>query len=411
MPKFILTAKDKSGRTFNEIIEAFDSNAAVAQIQAKDLFVTSVKQVADAAPSIQKKVSSNNSAGRFTHSKATLEDIISFSRQMATMLSAGVPLMRSISVISEQVESKQLSEVLHELVSDVSEGQAFSRALTKHPKVFSPFWVSLVEVGEASGTMPAVLEKLTEYMEEAAAFKSAVVGALVYPAVLFFVCTGAVVAFAVFIGPTFERIFKDMGMQLPGITSAVLAMFKIIRTQFLFIIGAGIGGWFMFKGYIKTDIGRRNFESFLFRMPVFGKIFKLIIVEKFTSQMAMLVDSGVPILYALEISERLVDNLVCAEVIKGVREAVREGRLLADPMETSGFFPPMAVQMIRVGEETGELGKMLNHVAIYYKRNVKDFLKSFGTLIEPVMLIVMGGIIGVLIIAMFLPILTMSTGG
>ncbi len=411
MPKFILTAKDTNGRSFNEVVEAVDSGAAVSQIQAKSLFVVSVKQVTGAVETGRVQSSSRSSGRKFTHDNAKLEDIISFARQLATMLSSGVPLMRSISVIADQVESKELALVLEGVVKEVSEGQPFSRSLSKYPKVFTPFWVSLIEVGEASGTMPAVLEKLTLYMEETAAFRSAIIGALVYPAVLFTVCIGAVICFAVFIGPTFERIFNDMQMQLPGITAVVLSMFKFIRSQFLLIVGAMVGGWFFFQGYLKTDIGKRNFESFLFRLPIFGKVFTLIIVEKFTSQMSMLVDSGVPILYALEISERLVDNMTCANVIKSIREGVREGKLLADTMEQSSFFPPMAVQMIRVGEETGELAKMLNHVAVYYKKNIHDFMKTFGTLIEPVMLVVMGGVIGTLVVAMFLPILSLSTGG
>jgi type IV pilus assembly protein PilC len=319
--------------------------------------------------------------------------------------------MRSLRIIADQVESRELAGVLNEIVADVEQGQPFSRALTKHPKVFSPFWVSLVEVGEASGTMPKVLEKLTLYMEEAAAFRSHIVGALIYPGVLFTICVGAILVFAVVIGPTFERIFAEMDVKLPVITQMLMGLFKIIQTKFLFIIGGFIGAFFIFKSYIKTPVGRKNFELFLFGLPGFGNVFKLIVVEKFCSQMAILIDSGVPILYALEIAERLVDNLVCGEHIKHVRDGVREGRLLAEPMEQSGFFPPMAVQMIRVGEETGELGQMLNHVAVFYKKQVEAVMKTFGTLIEPVMLVVMGGIIGVMVVAMFMPILSLSTGG
>ena len=201
-----------------------------------------------------------------------------------------------------------------------------------------------------------------------------------------------------------------MGATLPGITIVTLAAFKVVKEKFFFLAGGIAGGFFLFKNYIKSGVGRRWFEASLFKLPVVGGIIRLIVVEKFTSQMAILVESGVPILYALEIAERLVDNTVCAEVIKGIGDGVREGRLLADPMEQSAFFPPMAVQMIRVGEETGELGKMLNHVAVYYKKNVEEFLKRFGTLIEPVMLVVMGGVIGTIVLAMFLPILTLATG-
>ncbi len=166
--------------------------------------------------------------------------------------------------------------------------------------------------------------------------------------------------------------------------------------------------FFVLKAYIKTPIGRRQSEMIAFGLPVFGPLIKLVVIEKFTSQMALLIDSGVPIIYALEISERLVDNTICADVIVSVREAVKEGKLLAEPMERSGFFPPMAVQMVRVGEETGELGKMMNHVAVYYKQTIEEFMKRFGTMIEPVMLVFMGGIIGVIVISMFLPMFNLA---
>ena len=411
MPKFLVTAKDAAGRVFNEVVETSVSNQAVLTVQAKGLFVTAVKSLGEEAAPARKTAVSAETSRIFAHNKATLDDIISFSRQLATMIESGVPLMRSLRIIADQVESRDLARVLNEIVADVEQGQPFSKSLTKHPQVFSPFWVSLVEVGEASGTMPKVLEKLTLYMEEAAAFRGHIIGSLIYPGVLFTICIGAVLVFAVVIGPTFERIFLDMKINLPPITSAMMGLFKFIQTKFLLIIAAFVGAFFVFKNYIKTPLGRKNFESFLFGLPGFGNIFKLIVVEKFCSQMAILIESGVPILYALEIAERLVDNLVCGEHIKHIREGVREGRLLAEPMEQSGFFPSMAVQMIRVGEETGELGQMLNHVAVFYKKQVEGVMKTFGTLIEPVMLVVMGGIIGTMVVAMFLPILSLSTGG
>jgi type IV pilus assembly protein PilC len=259
--------------------------------------------------------------------------------------------------------------------------------------------------------MPKVLEKLTLYMEEAAAFRSTIIGALIYPAVMFTVCLLAVIVFAVVIGPTFEKIFKDLGTEMPALTVAVMAFFKIIQTKSWLIILCGVGGFFLLKNRISTASGKRAFEKFLFGLPVFGGVFKLIVVEKFTGQMAILIDSGVPILFALEITEKLVENETCSDVIKKVGAGVREGRYIADMLEESSFFPTMAVQMIRVGEETGELGQMMNHVAVFYKKQAHDFMKALGTLIEPVMLVVMGGIIGTLVVAMFLPILSLSTGG
>ncbi len=410
MPKFFITSKDSFGKSQTSVLDAQDKNTAVSIAQSQGLFVISIEGLEqgkqDSAAS-----ESTRSQHKYTHSNVKLEDIVVFARQLATMLEAGVPLLRSLSVISDQVESAKLSRILVQVRADVEQGQSFSKSLEKHPSVFGQFWVCLVEVGEASGTMPKVLKKLTEYLEEAAKFQSQLIGAMIYPGVLMTIGFGAVLCFALFIGPTFEKIFKDMNAELPGITVAMLAVFKFLQTKFLLLAAIITGAVFVFKAYVKTPMGRWQVEMFLYNVPTVGKIFRLVVVEKFTSQMAILIESGVPILYALEIAERLVDNMVCGAVIKDVREEIREGKLLANSMEKSGFFPSMSVQMIRVGEETGELSKMLGHVAVFYKGQVEDFMKNISTLIEPVMLIFMGGVIGTLVVAMFLPLLTLSTGG
>ena len=410
MPKFFVTARTDQGKPHSTVVEALDKGSAVNIIQSQGLFVISAQLLED----IRKGPSNQTFSGKgkkFTHSGISLQDIVIFAKQLGTMIEAGVPLLKSLSVIVDQVDSKSFSVILEQVKMDVEQGQTFSKALAKHPQVFGQFWVCLVEVGEASGTMPQVLKKLTEYMEEVEKFRSQIIGAMIYPAVLLTVCLGAILAFALFIGPTFKKIFADMGMQLPGITQFMLGVFDFLRTKFLIIIGGAVGFVMFFKSYIKTAAGRWQFESILFKLPVLGPVIRLIVIEKFTSQMSVLVESGVPILYALEISERLVDNVVCAEVIKGIRDAVKEGKLLADPMEKSGFFPPMTVQMIRVGEETGELSKMLGHVAVYYKSQVEEFMKRISVIIEPIMLVFMGAIMGTMVVSMFLPILTMSTGG
>ncbi|NTV28879.1 MAG: type II secretion system F family protein [Candidatus Omnitrophica bacterium] len=409
MPKFVANIRDNSGTAKTIFVEAENRNAAVVNIQRQGVLLFSLTE-SDAVKPVSHADTANR-VRRFTHNGVSLEDISVFSKQLATMLEAGVPLLRSITVIAEQVESRDFSSILDKVRADVESGQSFSKSLARHPKYFGQFWVSLVEVGEAAGTMPQVLKKLTEYMEEAAKFRAQIIGAMIYPGILLTVACMAVMAFALFIGPTFEKIFKDMNIPLPGITVVMLTIFSILRTKLYLIIILIVVAVFVFKNYVKTPVGRRQFETLIFALPIVGPIAKLVVIEKFTSQMAILIDSGVPILYALEISEKLVDNLVCGEVISGVRDAVREGQLLAEPMEKSGFFPPMTVQMIRVGEETGELGKMLNHVANYYKSVVEEFMRRIGTLIEPVMLVFMGGIVGAIVISMFVPLLSLSTGG
>lgn len=406
MPMFSYVAKDANGKTKKEIVESLNEQALVEKLQSDGYFVISVALALKEPSKVQiKKV---NTTKKFGHNSVKLEDLLVFARQLATMLEAGVTLMRSLSVISEQVESKELYRVLSEIRADVEQGKTLSSSLAKYPKIFSQFWVSLVEVGEASGTMPMVLNKLTVYSEQEAAFRSTVTTALIYPGVLFLVCVGAIAFFALFVAPRFEAIFENMHADLPGITKVLLAIFKFVKSNFLLLIAGAVVAFFVVKGYLKTSHGKLAFEKMMFAMPVFGSPYKLIIVERFASQMSILVDSGVPILYALEITEKLVDNQTCAYIVAHIRESVREGKLLADPMAQSAFFPPMAVQMIKVGEETGQLGQMLKHVAEFYQRNVEAFMKRFGTLVEPVMLVFMGGIIGTIVLAMFLPLFSLS---
>jgi len=259
--------------------------------------------------------------------------------------------------------------------------------------------------------MPLVLSKLAFYLEQQAEFRSTIVSAVMYPIVLFVICMGAVAFFALFVGPRFENIFKTMGVQLPLITRFLLDSFRFIKTNLHWIILSVVTGVFFFRKWIKTKPGRLHLENFLFGLPTIGGIYKLIVIERFTSQMAILVESGVPILFALDISERLVDNLICAKIINTIKESVRQGELLVAPMERSNFFPPMTIQMISVGEETGELSKMLEHVAGFYQSSVETFMKRLGTLIEPFMLVTMGIVIGVIVLAMFLPMFNIAQLG
>jgi type IV pilus assembly protein PilC len=337
--------------------------------------------------------------------------LLTFARQLATMLESGVTLIRSLTVIETQIQSEKLSKTIRQIKNDIEQGQSLSPSLAKHPSVFNQFWVSLIEVGEASGTMPTVLNKLAFYMEQQATFSSTIISGIIYPAILFMVSMGAVMFFALFVGPRFQAIFESMGADLPLITVVFLSTFAFIKKNILLIIGSAVGIIFLFKNYIKTYSGRLSFEHFLYSLPTVGEIYKLVIVERFTSQMAILIDAGVPILYALEISEKLVDNITCGQIINNIKEGVKKGGLLVDQMQASGFFPPMAVQMILVGEETGELSKMLKHVAEFYQENVSTFMKRFSTIIEPFMLVFMGGIIGTIVLAMFLPMFNISQIG
>ncbi len=409
MPKFSFVVKDQEGKAYKNIVEAGSQAELVDKLQKQGYFIVNIKEHGISARP-QKPVQANVKK-KFGHTKVKLEDLLTFSRQMATMLESGVTLSRSLGVIKAQVESQKLYNVLNEVHASIEEGGSLSQALGKHPTVFNQFWVSLIEVGEASGTIPSVLGKLAFYMEQQAAFKSTVISAIIYPAILFAVSMGAISFFALFVGPKFEEIFISMKTELPIVTKVLLGLFRFLRSNLLVITGVVIGFVMALKFYIRTYRGRLLFEKLVFRLPAIGEVYKQIIVERFASQMSLLIDAGVPILYALDIAERLVDNNVCALIINNVKEKVREGELLMAPMERSGFFPPMCVQMIMVGEETGELSKMFKHVAAYYQDTVSTFMKRFATIIEPLMLVFMGAIIGTIVVAMFMPMFNLSQIG
>src|SRR3989338_4359855 len=412
MAKFSYTVKDQSGKTYRNVVDMANKNVLVEKLHKDGFFLVNITEVV-VAP-IKKKQSGAATfvpRRKFNHKSVKLADLLSFSRQLATMLEAGVPLIRSLTVIETQVDSETFFKILQRIRGDVEQGTSLSVAVAKHPKVFNQFWVSLLEVGEASGTIPTILHKLAFYLEQQSSFRAKIISGIIYPAILFFVAMGAVAFFALFVGPRFEAIFISMGAQLPLITVVLLAVFKFIKTYFLLLIGSIILFIILLRKYIQTYHGKLQFEKFMFDLPVFCEIFQLIIIERFASHMAILIDAGVPILYSLEITERLVNNNTCALIINKVKEGVKEGELLVAPMERSGFFPPMFIQMIMVGEETGELSKMLKHVARFYQDTVETFMARFATIIEPFMLIFMGVVIGTIVVAMFLPMFNIAQIG
>ncbi len=304
MTLFTYTVKDKSGKTHKDTGNYPTKEALIRHLQKQEFFI--IKIVEDTYTRPAKKKATKKKRKQFRHKKVKLEDLLIFSRQLATMLDAGVPLVRSLTVIQVQIVSEQFYHVVQKIAKDVEEGTALSAALSAHPKIFNQFWISLIEVGEASGTIPKILNKLSFYLEQQADFKTTIISGIIYPLILFSVSMGAIAFFALVVGPKFENIFHSMGAELPWITKTLLMLFRLFRQNFLYIFGSIVIAIFIFRRSVKTYRGKLYYERFLFQAPVIGDIFKLIIVERFASQMAILIDSGVPILYALDITERVV---------------------------------------------------------------------------------------------------------
>ena len=405
MPKYFYIARNKAGHKLSGMEDASTQEEALTRLQGKNLIVIELyhdqKEISGLKPDVIAK-------GKFRprHYRVTSDDLVLLCRQLATLLGAGVTILKSMDIICKQVNSRRLYNTIRDVQKKMESGFSLHAALGKHPGIFSELWVNLVESGEASGNLAVVLSRLANYLERKAAFKRKIISALLYPIILIAAGLIALLFLTIKIIPTFEELFKGFDVTLPLLTRMLIMASKFIRSkQFLITLTILLTvGWTMFRKYMQTKEGRRRYEKFLLGLPVFGEFFRILIVERFTSEMATLIESGVPILYSLEITERSVASLVMAEIVRDIKEEVREGRPLNQPLEKSGFFEPMAVQMINIGEEIGELSDMFKRLNIFYQEYVDTFLLRFATLFEPIMLIFVGILIGIMVIGMFMPI-------
>lgn len=404
MPKFFYIARNKEGKKDSGVEEAASQEEAVSRIQAKGLIVINIfpeskDTVTGLRPEAIAKIQFKPK-----HYRVTKDDLVLFCRQLATLLGAGVTILKSLEIISRQVSSRRLFNVIKDLQKNMEAGLSFHEAMAKHPSVFSDLWINLIESGEASGNLAMVLGRLAGYLERNAAFRSKIVSALVYPVILTCVGLFALLFLTVKIIPTFVELFKGFNIELPLLTQILVSISGFIRKYFLLIIIAIAAGIFMLRSFISTRQGKKKFEDVLFKFPVIGEFFRVITIERFTSEMATLVESGVPILYSLEIAEHSVGSITLEEIIRNIKDEVRNGKPLSQPLEKSAFFEPMAVQMIMIGEEIGELPNMFKRLNAFYREYIDTFLTRFTAMFEPLMLVFMGAVIGIMIIGMFLPI-------
>lgn len=401
MPFFRYVARDKAGKLIDEKVETVSEEGLIDSLQARGLLIISIGPIAE--------VKQKKRAARKYHRAIKVNDLILFARELATLMSSGVTLIKSLEILCRQIESQTLLTTIEQIKKDVEGGYTFQNALRKHDKVFSQFWINLIETGEASGHLPLSLEQLAAYLEESAALKKKVVSALVYPVLLLCVAVGAIAIFLLKIIPVFSDIFKGFNVELPLLTQMVINMSNLVRHYFLVVAGLIIAAVFILKKYVSTEVGRRQFDELKFKLPLIGQLMQEISTERFASGLATLIKSGVPILHAIEISEKIAGNKVMEMALKDVKTAVREGKGMAQTMQNSELFSPLVVQMISVGEEIGELSKMLDRISTFYKERVNTFIGRLTTMFEPMVLIFMGVVVGVLVIAMFMPIFSISS--
>jgi len=413
MTKYFYIARNKAGAKLSGTEDGESQDEVISRLQAKGLVLVSIIPEAGSKDIPAAVNLSSGLKRKFSprHNKVSNVDLTLFCRQLATLLGAGVTILKSLDVISQQVSSKRLYLVIQDLEKNMEAGLSFHETMAKHPEVFSELWIHLVESGEASGNLAVVLSRLAGYLERNAAFRKKILSALIYPAILFTAGIAALLFMTIKVIPTFTEIFSGFKIKMPFLTLVLIYISKFIRGYFLLII-AGLGGgiWFLRK-FISTKNGKREYEKFLLKMPIFGEFFRTLVIERFTSEMSTLVESGVPILYSLEIAEHSVDNLILGEIIHKIKDDVRAGKSLGLSLEKSNFFDPMVIQMINIGEEIGELSNMFKRLNAFYQEYLDTFLSRFTSMFEPVMLVFIGGVIGLMVIGMFLPIFEIAQIG
>lgn len=346
----------------------------------------------------------------FGRGRVRMGDLANATRQLATLLSSGLPLMDALSVLVEQEDSPGLKAALSAVRDDVREGSSLADALRANPKAFSSLYVNMVSAGEASGTLDITLERLADFLEEQVRFRGRLAAALAYPALMTVIGIGVLFFLFSFVLPRVVGMFEDMKRQLPLITLVLLGIVDFVsRFWWLIIIAAAAAAYYL-RRYFNTPEGRGRLDSMLLRMPIFGGLIRMIAVSRFARTLGILLQAGVPALTALDIVKNVANNTVLAAAIQRAKESVREGESLAEPLRRSGLFPPIVIQMAAVGERSGELERMLLKVADSFDRAVESRITALMSLMEPVIILVMGTVVGFIVIAILLPILEMSAG-
>jgi len=394
MPTFRYVAKENTGKTVSETLEYSDKSNLIEALRKKGLVIISINEVARKRLGPSKKVK--------------LEDIVIFSRQLATMVDSGIPLVQAMDILCEQIEEPNFKNVIATIRDDIEVGSSFSEALLKHPAVFSPLYINMVKAGESSGALDDILDRLASYLEKANTLQRKVKSSLVYPAVVIAMAFLITLVMLLKVIPTFKGIFDMLGGTLPLPTRILILISDTLRGMFLYVVSVVGVALFLLRKYMKTPQGKAMFDRTILKLPVIGQLLRKVAVAKFTRTLATLVKSGVPILVSLEIVGKTSGNTVIERALDDVRRSIKEGENISSPLAKSGVFPPMVVRMINVGEQTGELEKMLGKIADFYDDQVDAAVSGLTSLIEPLIIGFLGIVIGGIVIAMFLPVFKMT---
>lgn len=397
MNTYQYSAKDKSGHTVNGFLDAASESEASEILHKKELIIVSIAEAKK--HSLQTKAKDK---------KVKLDDLVIFSRQLSTMIDAGIPLVHTLVILAEQLENKNLKDVVMMVRQDIEAGSSFCDALSRHPNIFSDLFINMVKAGEASGMLDEVLDRLATYLEKSSALTRKIRSSLIYPAVVVSMAILITAVLLLKVVPTFKGIFEVLGGRLPLPTQILIGVSDLFRKNFLSLVGVLIILGFLFKRYINTPKGRRNFDLQKLKLPILGQLFRKVAVAKFSRTFSTLVKSGVSILNALDIVSKTSGNKVVEEAVMSCSTAVGDGEPISKPLSKSGVFPPMVCRMITVGEQTGQLEKMLSKIADFYDEQVDASAAAMTSLIEPLVISFLGIVIGGIVISLFLPIFKIS---
>jgi type IV pilus assembly protein PilC len=397
MAKYQWEGRSRNGSSQKGVMDAPSQAVVEAQLKRFGFTAVTIKEHG-------KGLSMEIKLPGFGSKKVTTKEIVIFTRQFATMIDSGLPLVQCLEILSSQQENKTFKDVLLKVKESVESGSTFADALAKHPKVFDNLFVSLVAAGEVGGILDTILSRLAAYTEKAMKLKKQIKGAMVYPATVMSIAVIVVGVIMVFVIPTFAKMFADFGGDLPGPTKLVIALSNFLVKYLIVIIAAIFALVFLFKKYYATDRGRKTVDRMALKAPVVGDLIRKVSVAKFTRTLGTLVSSGVPILDGLDIVARTAGNKVVEEAIMHVRQSISEGKTIAEPLQQSGVFPPMVVQMIAVGEATGAMDAMLSKIADFYDDEVDSAVGAMTAMLEPMLMVFLGVVVGGLVIAMYLPI-------
>jgi type IV pilus assembly protein PilC len=398
MPNFVARVRDSQGKSRTEKIVAESVVQARTTLRQQGFVVQELKQAQGFGSFDLNKLQT-------AMTKVSVKDKAVFSRQFAALINAGVAIVRSLGVLSEQCSNPKLKQSLMDISTDVQNGMNLSDSMRKHPQCFDGLYVSMVQAGEVGGVLDEVMNRLAKLLEDVARLQNQIKSALSYPMVVGFLATAIFLGMTIFLIPIFAGIFKDIGTELPPLTQFLMTCSEVLRSWRIFVIfGIVIGTAIAYKQYYKTAVGRQTIDRLSLKMPLFGDLIQKSAVARFSRTFGALTRSGVPILTSLEIVRDTSGNQVVANAIDAARAEIQQGGMISIALQKEKVFPPMAIQMISIGEETGELDAMLMKVADFYEDEVEQAVKALTSILEPIMIVVLGGMVGTILLAMYLPL-------